>query len=187
MSLTQTHSPVEKSHGSKRFQGFPIRAMQRGWTPCILLAQQGYFNLRDVTEILEINTAKVKAAAFDVAESGEKPLELIGVCCSESYWIIHMPVFSDYYLQHLMPRVRAVAEAWDGNDLLAENGIFYLNDVCKKIPFTRQQLRYRSIKLGKEKTGIWKDEAMRVHLVDMQIFGPWITRMWCEMTGKTDQ
>jgi hypothetical protein len=65
-----------------------------------------------------------------------------------------------------------------------------LADVCAKIPFTLQQLRHQAGKVPDSKAayGIWKDEELRTHLVDMDTFAPWIAHTWLvEVTGRSEK
>ncbi len=179
----------EKSNDVTELGNIRIRKVSREWTRGILLAEKGIFLLHDVAPILEFRTAKVKAAAFKAEASGQSSMDTLGVRRFMEQWIVDLDVFSSYYLQHLYSEVKRVETEWDGNDLLSKKGTFYLNDVCTKIPFTAQQLRHQASKSEdpKKEMGIWKDEKLNTHLVDMKIFGSWVRETWLRVTGRNSE
>lgn len=164
-----------------------IQTVSQNWTPGILLSMSGLFYLKDIAPILELNTSKIKAASYRLSEKGEDALKIMGVCRHDQQWLVDIERFSHYYFEHLVPGVKKVKPEWNGNDLLRTKGIFYLADVCEKIPFTAQQLRYQATKSSgsRAKYGIWKDHDLGTYLVDMEVFGPWIAHLWLvEVTGR---
>ncbi len=142
--------------------------------------------MEEVAELLEIETARIKAAAYGIAIEGNSAFKIMGIGVLNDNWVVSMKVFAPYYLAHLIPAVRSIPPSWDGNLLLTKKGTFFLRDVCTRIPFTPSQLRYQVQKNPDSRTefGVWKDEELNSYLVDMEVFGPWITGIWSKATGK---
>ena len=147
-----------------------------------LLRKEGVFFLKDIAEILDIDSTTIKKRARAMRRAGQSPWRKMGVRKIWNHWFIRMKVFAPYYRRHLVSRVRAVPPDWNANILLREHGIFYLAEVCRLIPFTPQQLRYQAKRRADPRTelGIWKDEDLGAYLVDMSIFGPFISQTWDE-------
>jgi len=147
-----------------------------------LLTKQGIFFLKDIAEILEIDSTTIKKRARAMRDRGESPWQVMGVRKIWNHWFIRMKVFAPFYRKHLVSRVRVVPPDWNANILVRQRGIFYLADVCRLIPFTPQQLRYQTKRHpnARAELGIWKDEDLGAYLVDMGIFGPFISRTWEE-------
>ena len=179
---------IESFADKDRAQSISLKLVEARWTKSILLGQTGHFCLDQVATLLELSTARVKALSYEIQEKGGNALTTIGAGFFQNRWIVDMPVFASFYLEHLIPRVRMVRAEWDGNQLLSQEGIFYLTDICRKIPFTVQQLRHqaRIMPDSRSTCGIWLDNEEKVLLADMKIFGPWITDIWLLLILLTD-
>ena len=146
-----------------------------------LRKMEGLIYLKDVCHILSIDSVTIKKHHRRHEEEGAgTAYSIMGVRKVWSHWVIRLKVFMPYYEKYLVSTVREVDRNWDGNTLLAQDGIFILADVCQKIPFSTHQLRYRA-KLSENpraECGIWKDEERKLFLVEMQTFSPWVKTLW---------
>jgi len=157
-----------------------LMAVNSRWTPEELLAQEGIFFLKDVVKILPLDPVKVKKKANEIRARQQEPWAVMGARKVWNHWIVRMKVFAPFYKLHLVSKVRKLEKDWNGNTLLEQKGLFYLTDVCKLIPFSTHQLRYqaKSTTDAKQKIGIFKDEEINSFVVDMEIFGLWVKRLW---------
>ncbi len=150
------------------------------WTPEQLLAQKSIFYLKDIVDILMLDPVKVKRRANEIKKKGQSAWEVMGVRKMWTHWIVRMSVFSPYYRKNFRSKVRPINPTWDGNTLLKQKGIFLLTAVCRLIPFSAHQLRYRAKtnpNSGKE-YGIWKEKELNAFVVDMEIFSTWVKGLW---------
>ena len=106
----------------------------------------------------------------------------MGIRKTWSHWIVRMTKFSPYFRKFMLPRLNAVETEWDSNEMLAQKGIFYLSEVCEKLPITPHHIKYqvRRNKRSKEEYGVWKDPDYKTYLVDMEPFSKWIEKIWKE-------
>lgn len=150
------------------------------WDVETLLEKESIFYLKDIVDPLEIDPLKVKRRANEIQKKGESPWEVMGVRKMWTHWIVRMSVFAPYYKKHFEPRISRIDPSWDGNTLLKQNGTFLLTSVCKLIPFSAHQLRYRAKRNpnSKEEYGIWKEKDLNAFVVDMTTFSAWIKTLW---------
>ncbi|MDJ0836247.1 MAG: hypothetical protein QNK37_06990 [Acidobacteriota bacterium] len=150
------------------------------WSPEELLAVSGIFFLKDVAGILNIDSTRIKKRVRNLIEKKREPWKVMGVRKVWNHWMIRMKVFAPYYRRNFTQKTREVAPDWDGNDILKQEGLFYLTDVCKLIPCTPQQIRYQAKRRAdaRGEMGVWKDEGARGYVVDMAVFGPWFRSEW---------
>ena len=150
------------------------------WGRDELLAQRSIFYLKDVVDILLLDPARVKKHANELKKKNISAWRVMGVRKMWTHWIVRMSIFSSYYTEHLQSGVRKIDPSWDGNTLLKQKGIFPLTSVCKLIPFSAHQLRYRAKKNpnAAKEFGIWKDEDSKTFVVDMEPFSIWIQGLW---------
>lgn len=152
------------------------------WSEEELLDQEGIFFLKDVAQKLQVHSSEFKKEARALEKADENPWEVMGIRKTWTHWQVRMKKFAPYYRAHRLPKIRAVDSDWDGNELLAQEGTFYLTDVCEKIPFSTHQIRYqvRRCKDPRSEYGVWKDEQYKAYLVDMPTFSEWMKRIWLE-------
>ena len=150
------------------------------WTAEDLLSQKSIFYLKDILKILYLDPVKVKRRANDLIKREESPWETMGVRKMWTHWIVRMSVFAPYYTKHLRSKVRPIDPDWDGNTLLKQDGLFLLTSVCKLIPFSAHQLRYRAKTNpnAPEEYGIWKEDDLNAFVVDMKKFSTWVKDLW---------
>jgi hypothetical protein len=150
------------------------------WQPEILLSQKSIFYLKDILDILYLDPVKVKRKANEIKRKGESPWESMGVRKMWTHWIVRMSVFAPYYKKHLKSKVKPINPDWDGNTLLKQKGLFLLTSVCKLIPFSAHQLRYRAKTNpnASKEYGIWKEDDLNAFVVDMEIFSRWVKGLW---------
>ena len=162
-----------------------LRGIESHWTAEDLLNQDGIFFLKDVVKVLGIHSLKVKKHAYKLIETGQEPYRIMGVRKVWTHWIVRMTTFAPYYRENIVSRLSAVDPSWTGNQLLMQKGIFQLNDVCKKLPFSAHQLRYqaKANPNSREEFGTWKDKELNLFLVDMEPFAKWITKLWDRRDG----
>ncbi len=157
-----------------------IMVVPTSWSMEDLLAQSGIFFLKDITDRLRIDSTQIKKIARAIRLSGGSPWDQLGARKVWNHWLIRMSVFAPYYRANLYSPVRDIDPDWDGNRVLQEEGIFYLTDVCRLIPFSPHQIRYqvKRSENAREKFGVWKDENNGIYLVDMALFSVWIRSIW---------
>ncbi len=172
----------KKGHEGNLFENDDSRqnAQIRNWTPKLLLAQDELFYLKDVAEVLSLDQQKIIKQAGQLIRRGESPWHRMGAAQIWDQWIVRMRVFSQYYRRHFAPEIRPVEESWDGNALLGQKGVFYLNEVCRLIPFSPEQLRHQARRHpnARKEFGLFQDTQSHAFLVDMERFAPWIRRIW---------
>ena len=158
--------------------------VDKRWQKGDLLAQRGFFLLEDVAGLLDLTTANVKKKASDLERQGRSPWREMGLVHLMDRWVLRMDVFRKYLGKHRQEKIRQVERHWDANQLLAQEGLFFLEEVCRKIPFTEQQLRYKANQHPHPRHGLgtWKDPEKRVFLVDMAVFSRWIRRIWHDVS-----
>lgn len=157
-----------------------LRQIDPSWKPEELLDQDGVFYLKDLARNLEFETNRVTRKVRTLTDAGIDPWQEIGLRKIWSHWMVRMKHFKPYYLKELSQKVRTVNPAWNGNDLLNQEGTFFLAEVCKKIPFSAHQLRYQCKRLAdpRSEIGVYKDEYRKAYLVDMPVFSRWIAAIW---------
>jgi len=151
------------------------------WTTAELLKQEGIFFLKDLIEPLRISRPALYKKRKALLAEEQDPWKVMGVRKSFSHWQIRMKVFAAYFLEHLTRIYDELPVAWDANAVVGQkSGIYRLSDVCKLIPFTHAQIRYRSkkVKNARNTMGVWKDEASQQYVADLAIFGPWLKATW---------
>ena len=150
------------------------------WTQDELLNRQSIFYLKDIVEILMLDPVKVKRKANELKKKDISPWDSMGVRKMWTHWIVRMSVFAPYYREHFRSKIKPIDPNWDGNTLLKQDGIFLLTAVCKLIPFSAHQLRYRAKTNPKssDEYGIWKEAEINAFVVDMKVFSQWIKGLW---------
>ncbi len=157
-----------------------LKKVSSDWEQADLLQQDGIFFLKDVTDLLGLDSVKLIKRIKAMIADGENPWTVMGVRKLWNHWAVRMRVFAPYYEQHLRQKVRSVEDGWDSNTLLQQEGRFLLSQVCALIPFTTYQIRYQAKQNvhAREEYGIWKDPALNRFVVEMPIFAGWIKRLW---------
>ena len=157
-----------------------LREFEKSWQREELLKQEGVFFLKDITRLLEIDSAKIKNEANKIVAGKRSPWRVMGARKIWNHWVIRMTVFAPYYRKHLQPRIMKLPKSIDANHLLRLTGTFYLTDVCRLLPFSTHQLRYQAKQnpASKREYGIWKDEKLNAFVVDMKPFSIWIRSLW---------
>lgn len=153
-----------------------------------LLGRSGVYDVNQIVPLLAVPGHALKAAAAEISATGGNPWQSIGVVYDphRKIWLLHMETFAAVYFDRFVPQIRSVEPEWDGNDLLARKEKFYLADVCQKLPFTPQQLRYQYSmreESGREEIGIMKENG--TYVVDMPRFRKWMEQIWRNATGWT--
>lgn len=150
------------------------------WSAEDLLSRRSIFYLKDIVDILNLDPVKVKRRANELKKKNISPWETMGVRKMWTHWIVRMSVFAKYYRKHFQSKVKQVDPDWDGNELLKQDGIFLLTAVCKLIPFSAHQLRYRAKTNpnSAKEYGIWKEKELNAFVVDMGIFSEWVKGLW---------
>lgn len=147
-----------------------------------LLTMDGVYYLKDIAKALDLSPADLKRRAHNFEDKGFDPWDQMGVRKTWSHWIVRMTKFSPYFRKFMLPRLNAVDPKWDSNEMLSKKGIFYLSEVCEKLPITPHHIKYqvRRNKHPREEYGVWKDPEYKTYLVDMEIFSKWIAKIWRE-------
>jgi len=153
-----------------------LMKVSQAWTKDELLSKEGIFFLKDVVHPLGLKSEKVIKIANQFLATDISPWEKMGVRKIWNHWAVRMKLFAPYYREHLVPIFTHIDPNWNGNDLLAQKGIFLLSEACQLLPFTVYQIRYQIKKCenSKEEYGCWKDPNEKRFLVDMAVFSQWI-------------
>jgi len=157
-----------------------LSEVDSGWTSSELLSKKSIFYLKDIVHILMLDPVKVKRRANELKRRGKSAWDIMGVRKMWTHWIVRMRVFAPFYLENFKSKITPVDPAWDGNTLLKQDGIFRLTSVCRLIPFSAHQLRYRAKTNPEAATeyGIWKESDLNAFVVDMKIFSTWVRGLW---------
>ena len=157
-----------------------LRDVKPEWTVDELLTQEAIFFLKDCAHLLKIDSVRIKKQCGKVIKKRRDPWKVMGVRKIWNHWLIRMKVFAPYYKKHFFARTHHIPDDWDGNDILSQQGLFGLADVCKLLPLSPQQVRYQAKRRAnpREEIGVWKDEGARGYVVHMAVFGPWFRTVW---------
>ena len=120
-----------------------IISVDSRWMPETLLNKKGIFFLKDIITVLPISGRGVVRLAQKINEAGGDAYASMGVRKIWKHWAVRMTVFAPYYRANLIPLVQRVKSEWTGNQLFSQRGLFYLSDVCQKIPFQAHQIRHQ--------------------------------------------
>lgn len=126
---------------------------------------------------VQIPTAKLKYQEWQCREQGIDS----GIVREDGQWWVRPRIFYENVLKtQPHPQIRVPEYNWDGNQLLREQGLFFLRDVCRLLPFSPNQLRYQCQKHQnpRESIGIFIYRPLQSYLVDMPKFSAWIIELW---------
>lgn len=146
------------------------------WNADELLDQKCIFYLKDICPLLEIKAETVKKRATELEQQGVDIWNDLGLRRLWTHWIVRMQTFKPYYQSQLQPRIRTIQPEWDINALLRAKGTFLLTGVCRVVPITPNQMRYRArtVPNSRQTIGVWKDDDLNAYLVDMEHFAAWL-------------
>ena len=166
-----------------------LSQVDSSWTEPELLDQEGVFFLKNIAEILNLDSTKVKRTHRGIIEEGRDPYQVMGVKKIWNHWLVRMKVFGPYYREHIKSKFGLIPPDMDDpNEMLALPGVYALSKVTRLLPFTDAQLRYQAQKHPnpRETMGIWRDEESLTYLVDMPFFARWLKAFWKENQVNTD-
>jgi len=158
------------------------------WSSEELLNQQGLFFLKDVAPKLPLTSPELKQMLHELEKDGKSTWKIMGIRRRWTDWVVKMQKFKSFIKSMRYSQLRSVQEEWDANELLSKKGRFYLTDVCEKLPFSTEQLRYKVRKSENpaQEFGISKHPKNNAYVVDMEVFSTWISQFWKgEVSGKT--
>jgi len=158
-----------------------LREVNPKWSRAELLKQKGIFFLKDLVDPLNLSRTVVYNRRDALLASKRDPWRVMGLRKFWSHWQIRMKVFAPYYRRYLIPIYDEIPVDWDANRLVHQKkGVYKLREVCKLIPFTSEQIRYRTKthKDPRQTMGVWKDKASEQYVVDLAIFSPWLKHLW---------
>jgi len=161
-------------------ESFQVSRVQTDWSEEDLLRQDAVFYLHEIAPKLDIPTAELKREAADIESAGRSSWDTVGLRRAFRFWLVRMQRFADHYRKAKRTRVREVRVDWDANELLSQSGLFYLADVCDKLPFSPSQIRHqaRRARLTGRTFGVWKDPARKAYIVQMEVFSEWLKGLW---------
>lgn len=150
------------------------------WSEDELLEKDGLFLLGPVCKKLGVDIALVRKKFKDKKAEGEDTWETIGISKVLSVWFVRMDRFAPYYRNEKYFKIQKVNPAWDGNELMVQSGLYFLTDVCEKIPFTPHQFRHqvRNNPNAEKELGVWWDEELKHYIVRMEKFSKYIKELW---------
>jgi hypothetical protein len=150
------------------------------WNRQDLLRQKGIFFLKDILALLDLSKPRVLRMVKALEEEDKDPYRIMGVRKIWQHWIVRMKVFAPYYREKMAMTFRQIEPQWNGNDLLQQEGLFPLSEVCEHLPFGAHSIRYQAGKRenSREQIGVWKDKDLNIYLVDMPIFAAWLKEIW---------
>jgi len=160
-----------------------LRDVDPQWGRDELLMQKGIFFLKDLDTPLNISRKLLFRKREELVADEQDPWLVMGLRKIWGHWQVRMKIFAPFYRQHLVLPYAKVPEGWDANSVAQQTeGIYLLHEICRLIPFTTQQLRYkvRALPDSKRTMGVWRDPTTKVYLVDLATFGPWLKATWKE-------
>ncbi len=154
-----------------------LENQEQRWSPEAMLRQSGIFYLEEVVKTLDIDSGKLKGLVQDWIAADKDIWRLMGIRKMWGQWIVRMSVFAPFYQRILAPRARPIPLHWDAETLLRQNGWFFLNEVCARLSYSlhKLQVHIRKLDYPRETIGLWKDPERMSPIVDMSLFGPWMT------------
>ena len=158
--------------------------INKDWTRDELLNQEAIFFLKDVAKALCFDVLPLKSVAIRLANSGQDPWQTMGAARIFQHWVLRMTVFSVWYRNTILYKVRKPEKNWDGRQMLQAKGIFLLKDVCAVMPLSSQQICAQIRKdpgNARSILGVWKDEQTGVYLAEMEILAAWIRETWGDL------
>ncbi|MCB1049530.1 MAG: hypothetical protein H6510_12420 [Acidobacteria bacterium] len=150
------------------------------WNAEKLMAQDGLFLLGPVCKKLGVEIAMVRKKYKERLAEGGDPWDEMGITKVLSVWMVRMVRFAPYFKKEKSYKIQRVDPEWDGNELMTKKGLFFLTDVCEKIPFTPHQFRHqvRTNPNAEKDYGVWWDDELRHYIVRMEKFSKWIIDLW---------
>lgn len=173
--------------GSVTFEADESRMMKPhpSWDKPSLLSQKGIFYLKDLLEPLGLEMRFLKRML-----QGSDLYQKMGVGKLWTKYIVRMTVFAPWYQDYTpLPSVRVeqVPTGWDAKMLIHKGkGIYSLVQVCRLLPLSPRQLRYR-VNTRQEDIGVWFDKGMAMYLVNMAVFRLWIGPLLAGSDQDLDQ
>jgi len=146
------------------------------WSLEQLLDKKGVFLLKDISDLLSIKSLLIKRRAEAIQDSGRSTWEVMGCRKIWNHWYVRMKVFAPYYLTNFRPSVVCLSPDWSVNEILAQEGVFALSDVSKRLNIKASSVRYLVKKSPNSKTemGIWK--VGNIYAVRMERFSVWYAK-----------
>ena len=139
-----------------------------------LLPDEGIFRLNHCDEKLPLSGFKLKRLASELAS----PWTQMGIAFFKNEWLVHMPTFKTWYARQVL-LIRHVPTSWDANYMLQQDGVFYLQEVCSKLPFKNSQIRHQVRRQQNlHVIGVWKEATVGFYLVEMPRFSAWVRQLW---------
>ncbi len=165
-----------------------FRTVKKNWTKEDILSMDGIFYLKDITVPLGLDTSTIIKIVRTIRRGNKAAYKELGIGKIWGHWIVRMKVFSECYRTDNALKVNKIPAHWDGNTLLEKTGTYSLTEVCRLIPFSARQLRYRAMKNpnSKERYGVWKDYMLNKFLVNMELFSAWIREIWMKDKPEDD-
>ncbi len=150
------------------------------WSSEELLDKKGVFYLKDVASKLPLSSPELKQLVHELEEEGKSTWKIMGIRRTWTDWIVKMQKFKSYIKKKKIVQLRSVEDGWDANEMLSKKGQFYLIDVCKKLPITTEQIRYkvRKSKDSLQEFGISRHPKNNAYVVDMETFSRWLSHCW---------
>ncbi len=164
-----------------------LRRVESGWDRDQLLFQDdGVFLFKEISSLLDVSSAILKKKAQEIVASGQNPWDVMGARKLWNNWLIRIKVFGPYYKHHMVSKIKRDLPE-DGNELLESTGLFLLTEVCERLPFSAQQIRYQAKKRGersRSEIGVWKDPSVGGYVCEMSIFSKWVKKAWSQGTKE---
>jgi hypothetical protein len=138
------------------------------------LPSVGYAYFKDVARCLkmpgEVLLREVRR------NNREEMFQKTGLCQIFGHWMVRLKMFTRYlHEKPYLGRIREVEPDWDGNDLLQQEGYFYLSSVIALLPLNIRQVRYHLLR-GNLPVRYAKHHNQ--YLVEMGSFAAWIKHIW---------
>lgn len=159
--------------------GFELKSTGSRWSPEVLLEQSGIFYLEEVVKTLDIDSKNLEQLIEDMLAADKDIWRLMGIRKIWGHWIVRMAVFAPFYHGVLAQKIRKIPDHWDAGILLKQSGWFFLRDVCGVLSLSVYKLHshLRKQTHPRETVGVWKDPRLNAFIVDMSLFGPWVSSL----------
>ena len=150
------------------------------WRKEAILRKKGVFLLKDIADILKIDSALVKKLHKHFAKLGKDPYTEIGVKKVLSNWYIRMKIFGPFFKNHI-EKVAISALSFSKEELLSKKSFFYIPEVCAILSIKTSIVMYQAITLGKAKDmGVVKNPCYfdNRYILDMRQFSLWYVKYY---------
>ena len=143
------------------------------WGALEILNYEGLAHLKQIAQRLRFQEDEAIKKARALERAGCLMWENLGIRKVWNFWVVNMPLFKKFYFRYFFP-YQQVQDKWKPRELFFQDGLFFLDHVCDKLPPQKAALIPRGI--GQRESGISEDEQMKCMVIDLERFRTWSNR-----------